>query len=257
MPEGDTLARTARALESALAGRTLTRFASRDTRVEAAARRLRLVGRTIEAVTSKGKHLLVRFAGGPALHTHLRMSGRWHVARTDAARGPQFAPLLLEAGDVTALCFGAPLVEVLTPADEARHRALAHLGPDVLAEDFDPARVQAALRMRAGAAIGEALLDQSVLAGIGNIYRSEVLFLCGVDPATPVAALPDPVLERILAAARALMRRNVQSAQRTPYWVYRRAGRHCRRCAEVIACVRRGHPPRAVYWCPRCQHSAR
>ncbi len=255
MPEGDTLARTARTLEAALAGRTLTRFAARDVAVEAKAQRVRLVGRTIEAVTARGKHLLVRFSGGPTLHTHLRMTGRWHVARTGSARGPQFAPLVLEAGDVMALCFGAPLVEVLTPADEARHRALAHLGPDVLADDFDPALAQAALRRLGDVPIGDALLDQRVLSGIGNIYRSEVLFLCGVDPLAQAGALPDPVLERIVTTARALMRRNVQAAQRAPFWVYRRAGRACRRCGAAIACVRRGEPPRAAYWCPGCQPS--
>lgn len=263
MPEGDTIFRAARTLHAALAGRTVTRFASSLPQVAAAARHHRIEGRAVSAVEARGKHLIVRFEGGPALHTHMRMTGSWHLYRagTRWRASAATARAVVEAGDRVAVCFAAPVVEWLTPAQEAEHRPLASLGPDLLSSAFDPAAARENLRRRATRDVGDALMDQSALAGIGNVYKSETLFLCGVDPFARVEALDDATLDRLVAtAARQLkrnaapsagMRRTREGPQRV--WVYRRQGQPCLRCGAAIRMKRQGELARSTYWCPRCQ----
>lgn len=263
MPEGDTIFRAARTLHAALAGRTVTRFASSLPQVAAAARHHRIEGRTVSAVVARGKHLLVRFEGGPALHTHLRMTGSWHLYRTGTRwRGSAAAArAVVETGDRVAVCFAAPVVEWLTPAQEAEHRPLRSLGPDLLSPRFDPSAARANLRARAPQEIGAALMDQQALAGIGNVYKSETLFLCGVDPFARVEALDDETLDRLVATAVREMKRNVAPAagmRRTRegperVWVYRREDEPCSRCGTPIRMKRQGEAARSTYWCPRCQ----
>jgi endonuclease-8 len=267
MPEGDTIRRTAQALHAALAGRALGGFASMLPAVEAAAARLRLVGREIEAVEARGKHLLVRFTGGVVLHTHLGMHGSWHVRRTGGPRAAgRGARARLETAEAVALCFGAPVVELLAPADLAAHPALARLGPDLLGGAFDAAAARARLRQLAGEPIGVALLDQTALSGIGNVYKSEVLFLRGVDPRRRVADLDDAALDALVAEAGRLLERNLGPGMRrtTPaltrerLWVYGRAGRPCQRCGAPVERIVQGGPstdrlPRLTWFCPACQ----
>jgi len=263
MPEGDTIRRAASELDAALAGRTVTRFESRLVRVAAAAERLGVVGRAIERVESRGKHLLVRLAGGPVLHTHLGLHGRWSV------RGESLLPAgavcaRLETGRVTAVCRAAALVEWLSARELARHPALARLGPDLLAESFDPARARARLRACGQRPVGEALVDQAVLAGIGNVYKSEVLFVCRVSPLDPVAVLGDEVLDRLVGEARRLMRQNLGPGLRRTtsplapmaLHVYHRGGRPCRACGTPIVRLVQGEHARSTYLCPRCQPRA-
>jgi endonuclease-8 len=263
MPEGDTIFRAAQALHDALAGRTLTRLASTVPGVAAAAERLRLPGQTITAVEPRGKHLLMRFSNGPVLHTHLRMNGSWHLYRRGHPwpRPRAWARVILETPEVEAACFRAPVVELLSPGQAARHPALTRLGEDLLAAGFDPVRARAALRARSDAEIGAVLLDQTAVSGIGNVYKSEVLFLAGVNPFAEVAALPAATLDSLLAAAQVQMKRNLGPGRRrtTPersrerLAVYGRRGRPCLRCATRIVARRQGDPPRLTYWCPRCQ----
>jgi endonuclease VIII len=261
MPEGDTIWRAARALHAALAGRRVTAFTSSMPAVAAAARRFRVVGGNVGAVEARGKHLLVRFDSGAVLHTHQGMSGSWHLYRKGSRwrQPPHVARVVLEAGEVVAVCFRSPRVELLAAADAARHGALTRLGPDVLADSFDLAEARARLRADGAAEIGAALLDQSRVAGIGNVYKSEVLFLCGRSPFTRVADLDDGTIDRVLTTARRQMRRNLDVVFRSTrglpgkHWVYRRSRRSCLRCGTTVERRMQGDPPRSTYFCSRCQ----
>jgi endonuclease-8 len=263
MPEGDTIWRTARTLHAALAGRTLTGFRASASALAAAARRLGVVGRRIESVEAIGKHLLMRFEGGAVLHTHHGMSGLWSLHRAKGAprrpRGPGHA--VIETAGVVAVCSRSPVVELLSPSQAATHPALRRLGPDLLAEGFDPAAARARLRARGEMEVGVALMDQTAIAGIGNVYKSETLFLCRVSPAVQVRDLDDSVLDRLVATARALLKRNLGPGMRrttslsapTRLWVYRRSGQACRRCGNEIRRIVQGEQARSTYFCPSCQ----
>lgn len=200
MPEGDTLARTASTLHRWLAGREIT---AATTRVEGFPAH-RIVGRTIDGVDAWGKNLMIRLDGGQVLHTHMRMTGSWHVypAGQPWRRPERQARLTLTCGDRVAVCFNAPVVELLQPGAESRHPALGHLGPDVLIEPLDMDEV--CRRARAGRPdrpLGELLLDQRVAAGIGNIWRSESLFVERLSPWTPLSAITDDQLGALMAPA--------------------------------------------------------
>jgi endonuclease-8 len=267
MPEGDTIQRAARALHEALAGRVTIGFDSPLPPVMAAARRLRVVGRKVDSVDARGKHLLVRFEGGPVLHTHQGMHGSWHLYRPGSRwrRPAHRARVVVETAEVRAVCFDAPRVELLSAAREREHPALARLGPDVLGEGFDLQEARRRLHSRGALEIGAALLDQQAIAGIGNVYKSEVLFLCGVSPFARVHTLDDATLDRLVATARRLMTRSVETGVRrtgsplAPFalWVYGRAGRPCRRCGTTLQRRAHGDPPRSTFWCSTCQAEVR
>jgi len=266
MPEGDTIARSARTLAGALVGRTVTGFRSTVPPAASAALKLDILGSDVLAVDSHGKHLLMRFSSGAVLRTHMQMSGSWHLYRAGSRwqkpRG--YARVVLEAGDVVAVCFSAPVVEVLSQSAAAADPALRRLGPDLLAASFDPADALARLRARPEPEIGVALLDQSIVAGIGNVYKSEVLFLRGVDPFARVAHLDDATLAGVIGTARREMERNLGRTERRtnhsvgsgPLWVYNRADTPCLRCATPVRRALQGEQRRSTYWCPRCQPAA-
>jgi endonuclease-8 len=248
VPEGDTILRTARSLAAWLEGREVTAARSRTTKAPLE----RIVGRRIEAVEARAKHLLIRFADGHVLHSHMRMTGSWHrYRRGERWRKPEWrAAAVLEAGDHVAVCFDAPVVELLDEREVARHPALAGLGPDVLRPPIDVAEVRRrAAAKPAATAIGDLLLDQQVVSGIGNIWRCEVLFLRRVLPSRPLADVTDDELDALVTEAGRLM----SEGRRTP-WVYGRAGRPCRRCGTAIGVERTGEEARNVYWCQTCQH---
>jgi endonuclease-8 len=274
VPEGDTLHRTADGLRPYLVGRPVT--AARSGGPGAVPQTARLVGSTVTAVEAIGKNLLIRFDNGLELRTHLRMNGSWHRYRPGERwrRPPARARLVLEVPGAVAVCFDAPVVELFETRAEGLHAALARLGPDLLAEDFETAGGAAeALRrlrdpVRADRSIAEALLDQRALAGIGNVYKSEVLFIERVDPWARVRDLDDASVSRLIATARRLLVANAdprrggervttggdRAAAGQPLWVYSRAGRPCRRCGTLIGRRRQGRDlPRLTYWCPRCQ----
>lgn len=276
MPEGDTLFRTAAVLRPHLVGRTVTAARARvpGPQVE------RVVGSTVTAVEAQGKNLLVRFGNGLELRTHLRMHGSWHRYRPGERwrRPPGRAVLVLEVPDVVAVCFDAPVVELLETRAEGLHAPLAGLGPDATADAFDRAEALRRLRdpARAGLTAAEALLDQRALAGVGNVYKSEVLFVEQVDPFARIADLDDRALGRLVDRARALLLANRERVARVTtgpaghgpptaldpggaparghrLWVYGRAGRPCRRCGTPVRSRRHGDLPRTTYWCPGCQ----
>jgi endonuclease-8 len=266
VPEGDSIWRTARALDAALSGQTVRVFDSTLPSVSAAAARQGIVGQTIDSVEAQGKHLLIRFGSGLALHTHLGMWGSWRVYRTGSTRRPARGRprARIETAGAIAVCYAAPVVELLTARQGASHPALVRLGPDLLGETFDADAARARLRARGELAIGVALMDQTALAGIGNVYKSEVLFLAGVRPTVPVRDLDDIALDRLVATARELMTRNVDPATRgprrttsalspSPVWVYRRSGKPCLRCGDRIRRVVQGEQARSSYYCPACQ----
>ena len=274
MPEGDTLHRTADGLRPYLVGRPVT--SARSAGPGGTPQAGRLVGSTVTAVEAVGKNLLIRFDNGLELRTHLRMNGSWHRYRPGERwrRPPARARMVLEVPGAVAVCFDAPVVELFETRAEGLHAALARLGPDLLAVDFETADGAAeALRRlrdpaRADRSIAVALLDQRALAGIGNVYKSEVLFIERVDPWVRVADVDDATLARLISTARRLLLVNAdrrrgeervttggdRAAAGQPLWVYGRAGRPCRRCGTLIARRRQGRDlPRLTYWCPRCQ----
>ena len=275
MPEGDTLYRTAAGLRPYLVGRRVD--AARTNGPGAVPQVGRVIGHEITAVESVGKNLLIRFDNGLELRTHLRMNGSWHRYRPGERwrRPPSRARLVLEVPGAVAVCFDAPVVELLEQRAEALHAPLGGLGPDLLGTEFDDAEALRRLRdrARAGTTVGEALLDQRVMAGVGNVYRSELLWIERVSPFVPVGELDDEVLGRLVASARRLLLANVADvrvgttrrgperitttgdrAAPGPLYVYRRTGRPCRRCGTPIRSASLGRElPRTVYWCPSCQ----
>jgi endonuclease-8 len=244
VPEGDTIAKAAARLRECLVGHEVT--AARTTAPVPIAT---LVGDRVTEVETSGKHLMVRFASGRALHTHMRMTGSWRVYGPGARWHGQ-ARVVLEAGDRVAVCFNAPVIELLRPGGADVHPVLTALGPDVLAEPFDVEGVLArAVSVPEGTEIGDLLLDQRVVAGIGNIWRTEALFVTGTHPRLPAVAAD---VGAIVTAAARLMRQSVEG--RPPaHWVYRRAGRPCRRCGTRVESGRVGAHARTAYWCPACQ----
>jgi endonuclease-8 len=269
VPEGDTLFRTAAGLRPYLVGRTVT--AARTGGPGAVPQVSRIVGREITAVEALGKNLLIRFDNGLELRTHLRMNGSWHRYRPGERwrRPAGRARLVLEVPGAVAVCFDAPVVELLEQRAEGLHPSLGRLGPDLLAADFDADEALRRLRdpVRATMAIGEAIIDQRALAGVGNVYKSELLWIDGVSPFAPVAELDDATLRRLVETGRRLLLAN-SAARRGPervttagdrgapgpLYVYGRTGRPCRRCRTPIASAQQGTEiPRTTYLCPTCQ----
>ena len=265
MPEGDTIFRTAAVLRAALVGR---RIVAAQAQARPGMQRVpdlsRLVGDTVTSVEARGKHLLIGFDGGSTLRSHLRMSGSWHRYRPGEVwkRPAREASAILETAESVAVAFNAPTVELLTPADLRRSRALVELGPDLLGREFDSDEALRRLRERDGEQLGNALLDQRAVAGIGNVYKSEVAFIERLNPWTRVARFNDDQLAGALRTARRLLSANTRGGARVTtgsgapgraLWVYGRADRPCRRCGTLIRSGRQGDLARLTYWCPQCQ----
>jgi endonuclease-8 len=260
MPEGDTVWLAGRRLHDALAGRQLTRS---DFRVPQLAT-VDLAGRTVAEVVSRGKHLLTRIDDDLTLHTHFRMDGSWHLYRPGEPwrGGPQWqVRVVLENAERVAVGYRLPVVELL-PRDR-ENDAVGHLGPDILGPDWDPAEAVRRLAADPDRELGPALLDQRNLAGVGNLYKTEVCFLAGVTPWTRVGDVPD--LARIVDRVARLLRANRDTVRQVTtgdtrrgrgHWVFERAGRPCLRCGSPVASAEQGEAPyaRITYWCPHCQH---
>ena len=272
MPEGDTIFRTAQALHRHLAGRIVTRFESVYPALTRIDHDRPIVGRTVEGVTSRGKHILMTFSGDLVLHTHMRMNGSWHGYPPGAAwRLPaRDMRVLVATKEFVAVGFNVPVAELLTARELIRHEALRELGPDLLDVSFDAAAALARARAQpAVMPVSDMLLNQRVAAGIGNELKSEVLFVAGVYPFTPVSALADADLARIVGIGRDLLRANTavrgrlapSRGRRTrdslgrdgALWVYGRGGKPCRKCGTPIQAKKTGIDARLTYWCPRCQ----
>jgi len=277
MPEGDTIFRAARTLNQALAGKPVVRFESMFPALTRIHDDAPLTGRQVESVKSAGKHVLMQFSGGLVLRTHMRMNGSWHIYRPGEAwqRPRRDMRIVIATADFEAVGFNIPVAEFIRERDLRRNRDLRRLGPDLLSADFDEAEAVARIRARVPAEIGDVLLDQSALAGIGNVYKSETLFACGVSPFAPAGSLDEEAVRNLVQTARRFLTVNVSTglAAMTTYtgfrrttrrddprerlWVYGRARLPCRRCGTAIRVRKQGRDARLTYWCPACQDSKR
>jgi len=275
VPEGDTIYRSAAALNRALSGREVVRFESvfpALTRVHADHP---LTAMTVDRVQSAGKHLLMHFSGGVVLRTHMRMHGSWHIYRPGErwrARRSEMRVLVATAV-FEAVGFNIPVAEFIRSRDLATHAVLSRLGPDGLDPRFDRDEAIRRLRSRPSMPIADALLDQRLLAGLGNVFKSEVLFSCGINPFAAVAELDERQLAHLVDTGQTLLQANVGAGsnglrphtghRRTTgrdnpeesLWVYGRARRPCRRCNTAIVVRKHGSGARLTYWCPKCQTS--
>ena len=265
MPEGDTIFRTAAVLRSVLVGE---RVDAARARPGPGLRRVpdlsKVVGATITSVAARGKHLLIDFDNGLTLRSHLRMRGSWHRYRPgEPWRLPESqANAILETAGAVAVAFNTPTLELMTDAGMARDRSLRELGPDLLGVEFDVDEAVLRLRHRDREQLGNALLDQRAVAGIGNVVKSETAFIERMDPWAFVGDFSDDELKGAMRTARRLLQANTRGGARVTtgnprrgqeLWVYGRAGRPCRRCGTRIETRRQGELARSTYWCPRCQ----
>ena len=270
MPEGDTIHSTARTLGAALVGREVVAIETPQRRHALDRWPERLAGRAVRAVDAHGKHLFIRFDGELTLHSHLRMTGQWAVHRRGERwrRHPRRAWLVIRTAEHEVVEFDGPVLELITDSRTRFDRRLAMLGPDVLAEDFDEGGFLARLRGDdASRGIGDALLNQRNVAGIGNVWKSEGCFLAGLDPWRRTGDVSDQEVLAALHAIRPLMRMSAERGGRivtyqpsrpaargdTRTWVFERTGRPCRRCGTTIRARGQGDDNRTTYWCPRCQ----
>jgi endonuclease VIII len=273
MPEGDTIFRAARTLQHALAGQQITRFETGLAQLAQVNRDQPIAGTTIERVEAMGKHLLMTLSNGLVLRTHMRMNGSWHIYRPgERWQAPRHAMrIAIETAAWVAVAFDVYDAELVRDADRHRHPRLAALGPDLLGA-FDADQALARVRRAGATPIHEVLLDQRVMAGIGNVYKSELLFLSRLHPDTPADAVDDDAWRTVMALAGELLRANVHEAsgggvvtyrgmRRTTgrmnpterLWVYGRGGRPCRVCGSAIDSRKDGDDARITYWCARCQ----
>lgn len=274
MPEGDTIHRAAHTLHRALAGRVVTRFESMYPALTRVHEDAPITGRTVDAVRARGKHLLMEFSGGLVLRTHMRMNGSWHIYRPGERwhRPRRDMRVLVATAEYEAVGFSIPVAEFIRVDRLSTHADLARLGPDLLDDGFDAGEALRRFRARGDLPVADALLDQRVMAGIGNVYKCEVLFLCGINPFTTVSTLTDEQLRGLIATAHRLLRVNAVEGRLAPMttysgmrrttgrddpsarlWVYGRARRPCRRCGTPIEGRKVGLDARVTYWCPGCQ----
>ena len=267
MPEGDTIFRAARTLNEALAGKAVTRFETVFPRLSRVDDQQAIKGRTIERVVAAGKHLIVDFSGGLHLRTHMRMNGSWHIYRVGERwqRPRSEMRIVLATADYVAVAFSVPVAEFLDDRSMLRQIDLQRIGPDFASPSFDEKEAIARIRNRADGEIANVLLNQRVVAGLGNVFKSEVLFVCRVNPFTKVAELDDDAIEKIVRASKKLVAINIADDaapgrvttgsldKSQKLWVYGRGGDPCRRCGTRIEYRKQGVDARGTYWCSKCQ----
>jgi endonuclease-8 len=274
MPEGDTILRSARALQQALGGRQVTLFETAYAQLESVNDQSPVTGRTVEQVESRGKWLLIHFSGDLILTTHMLMSGSWHIYRSGERwkRSRSHMRVVLGAGDMVAVAFDVPIARFHTARTLERFAGVAKLGPDVLGDSFAVDEAESRLLKQGSEEVGNVLLNQRVLAGVGNVFKSEICFACGINPFRKVADLTRREIECLLETARRLLAANVADGVRdgivtytggrrttgssnpaARLWVYHRSGSECRRCGTKILMRKQGLGARSTYWCPDCQ----
>jgi endonuclease-8 len=275
MPEGDTIFRTARSVGRALIGKTITGFRSNYPLLTRFHDETPITGQTVDRVESRGKWLLIHFSGGATLVTHMLMNGSWHLYRTGERwlKPARDMRIVLENRDHQAVAFNVPVARFYTEQALARERHIPPPGSDVLSEEFDLDAAANRVRACGSEEIGNVLLHQEVLAGIGNVFKSEVCFVEGVNPFCHVAALADEQVSALIQAAQRLVMANVledsgnmivtyraqqrrtihHSNPQDSLWVYGRSGAPCRRCGAIIRRRLQGPDVRATFWCPICQ----
>jgi endonuclease VIII len=278
MPEGDTIYRAARALQKALGGKVVTGFETGLAKLASVNDDAPLVGRIVEKVEARGKWCLIFFSGDLILVTHMLMSGSWHIYKTGEKwwQPKNRMRVAITCGDYQAVAFNVPIAEFHTARSLERSSQIPRLGPDVLADEFSIEAGVQALRQRAAShpsdEIAVVLLNQRVLAGLGNMYKSEVAFAAGVNPFRPMSTITEREMMAMIEASHRYMKANVldgsgdsivtyAGGRRTTHsmdssdrlWVYRREGEECRRCGASILMRKQGEQARSTYWCPSCQ----
>ena len=278
MPEGDTIYRTARVLGRALTGRVVTRFESGYAVLTAAEDQASFVGQTVTGVEARGKWLLVRFGDGRVLATHMLMSGSWHIYRPgERWQAPRRdLRVLLETDAYVAAGFRIPVAKMYTEESLERAGGIPRPERDVLSGEFDAAAAVERLRGRTGEALADVLLNQRVMAGVGNVFKSEICFLAGLSPFVRMEQLTEAEVRRVVELAVKLLAANVLEdsgdtvvtfqgrKRRTTHeadpgenlWVYGRRDEPCRRCGEPVQRCLQGPDARVTYWCGRCQGEA-
>ncbi len=257
MAEGDSILRVARRMDGMLVGKTLA-VRTPGRRRPAGLPAGELNGRQLEGVESRGKHLLLHFEGGLALHSHLGMRGSWqlYLAGERWRRPAHEAWIVLSAEGAEAVNFGGSTMRIAREAQLRRDPRLARLGPDLLGDDFDPGAVVGRMRgIAPEIELGQALLGQRLVAGIGNIFKSEGCFAASLDPNRSLTSLADDDLITVLQETRTLMLEAADTG-RQPARVYRKSGRPCPRCGTTIRSRAQGDSARTTYWCPGCQPPA-
>ncbi|MEA2440807.1 MAG: endonuclease [Thermoleophilaceae bacterium] len=256
MPEGDSIHRAARRVGAALVGSEIRSIETPQTRHSRDRWPERLAGRDVRAVDAHGKHLFLRFDGDLTLHSHLRMGGLWGVYPRGARwrRAPHRAWLVIRTDEHEVVQFDGPVLELMTEGRTRFDQRLAALGPDVLAPEFDEAGFLRRLRQDDPTrGVGDALLDQRIVSGIGTIWKSEGCFLAGVSPWRRLAQVSDDEVLSVIREVRPLMARSVEGDWHRRRWVFERAGLPCRRCATSIQFRGQGDDNRNTFWCPECQ----
>jgi len=275
MPEGDTIFRTARALGRALAGKPITGFRSTYPKLTRFNDSTPLAGQIVVRVEPRGKWLLVHFSGGGTLATHMLMSGSWHIYRHGERWQQPRANMriVVENADYVAVGFRVPVAEMHTAQSLARDTRIPRPEIDVLSSEFNAAEAQRRLLEHGNEEIADVLLHQDVMAGVGNVFKSEICFVTGIHPYCKVSALRQDQVQAVIAAARRLVAANVMEDsgdtivtyggrnRRTTHasdpgaslWVYGRKGEPCRRCATLVRRRIQGPDARVTFWCPRCQ----
>lgn len=278
MPEGDTIYRTARTLQKAIGGKTVTAFETGFAKLTSVNDDKPLVGRVVEKVEARGKWCLIFFSGDLILTTHMLMSGTWHIYRSgERWKLPRSKMrIAITCGDFQAVLFNAQVAEFHTARTLERSSQILNLGPDVLSDAFSVQAGVHALKQHAAqhpdAEVGVVLLNQRVMSGLGNVYKSEVAFTAAVNPFRKMHTLTPHEMEKMVEVAQRYMKANVAegtSEQIVTYtgprrttramdqgarlWVYRRRGEECRRCGTAIEMRKQGTQARSTYWCPECQ----
>lgn len=274
MPEGDTIFRSARALDRALARKSVMRFETAYAQLASVDDDKKIAGRIVDRVEARGKWLLIYFSGDLILMTHMRMNGSWHLYRVgEKWRRPQRdMRIVIETAEWCAVGFAVPVAEFHSEASLLRKTMIPALGPDLLTQDFDVAAAISRMREAGDKPIAEVLLNQRVMAGIGNVYKSETCFICKVNPFRRVRTLHPSDLEHLVLTARKFLllnvaegasgeistysglRRTAHTSDRTArLWVYGRRGEQCRRCGTPIEMRKQGVGARTTFWCPVCQ----
>src|ERR671914_2473846 len=257
MPEGDTIHSAARRIGAALVGKPIVEIETPQPRHALDRWPERLGGRAVRAVDARGKHLFIRFEGNLTLHSHLRMTGQWGVYRRGERwrRSARRAWLVIRTAEHEVVEFDGPVLELMTDSRTRFDRRLAALGPDVLAEELDERAVLARLRQDdQSRGVGDALLDQRNLAGVGNVWKSEGCFRVGLDPWRALGRVVDEEALAVVREIRRLMQASVEAGGHPrEFQVYDRAGRPCPRCGGRIHARGQGDDNRTTYWCPACQ----
>lgn len=277
MPEGDTIYRAARALQHAIGGKTVRSFETGLAKLARVNDDTPIAGRTVEKVVSRGKWLLIHFSGDLILVTHMLMSGSWHLYRLGERwrMGRSRMRVVLRTDDWEAVAFNVPVAEFFTARSLERSSQVPKLGPDILSDEFTleggVQRLASYAHENPSAEIAVVLLNQRVIAGLGNVYKSEVAFAAGVNPFRAMHTITQAEMEKMVEVSHRYMRANVTdgSAQIVAYtgnrrtthamnredrlWVYGRQGQECRRCGAAIMMRKQGIQARSTYWCPQCQ----